>query len=280
MQTKGDLLLSNILRVYNNIVTLLRAYSEAGEKSTTVKILTEDDREIEVKVGSYREMQIELQKILKKFDSLINNRTFKLDSDGKIRTYQQTSLLNVDYLQNFHVGSECVINPNKDIIEDFAFPIVQVPIELNTLLNTYDKIQAVCCIVESGFENIKQDVTLIELDHLIKIGKVNASTYNRTLEIRKKQIEMFGTFDVISAEDNGKAGEYRIHLNTLFYGSRISLENNILLAEGDKLVSKDGQYSYVIKKVNTDIREVIVAFESQYTNETQNRNYRKSQRTA
>ena len=233
--TKGDKLLSDILLNYENLITLLKAYADASNSDQVVKLRKYDGTEESVSIKSYGNLLKDLNNIQSQFNSLINSETYRLQSNGEIVTYKRTSLLNIDHLKVFQLGAECVVNPNKDIIENFVFPLVQLPIELDKIIESQNSVQANCYIIENGFELIPDNVSFLELNNLIKTGKVTAKDFTRTLQVKKKPIGLYGTFDIINVTDTGEAQTYNVELNTLLYGSTMSLENNIQLKTGVNL---------------------------------------------
>ena len=244
--TKGDKLLSDILLNYENLITLLKAYADASNSDQVVKLRKYDGTEESVSIKSYGNLLKDLNNIQSQFNSLINSETYRLQSNGEIVTYKRTSLLNIDHLKVFQLGAECVVNPNKDIIENFVFPLVQLPIELDKIIESQNSVQANCYIIENGFELIPDNVSFLELNNLIKTGKVTAKDFTRTLQVKKKPIGLYGTFDIINVTPTGDAQTYNVELNTLLYGSTLSLENNIQLKPGDKLVTRDGSSEFEI----------------------------------
>lgn len=244
--TKGDKLLSDILLNYENLITLLKAYADASNSDQVVKLRKYDGTEESVSIKSYGNLLKDLNNIQSQFNSLINSETYRLQSNGEIVTYKRTSLLNIDHLKVFQLGAECVVNPNKDIIENFVFPLVQLPIELDKIIESQNSVQANCYIIENGFELIPDNVSFLELNNLIKTGKVTAKDFTRTLQVKKKPIGLYGTFDIINVTNTGEAQTYNVELNTLLYGSTLSLENNIQLKTGDKLVTPDGSSEFEI----------------------------------
>lgn len=258
MDSKASKLFSRMELLYENLLNLLLAQSTADSEDRKVTLRAEDGSTREITIKSYETVQKELNRISNNFQQLTSDKSYWLNKDGSVKVYKQTSAMNAEYINVNNIPSEAVSFSNTDLIEDFIFPIVKLPIELDKNLKITDSVNCIVYDVTYGFENVKDNITLVELEHMLSTGKITGSKYNRKLDIKKKQVELYGSFNIESILATNDMGTSRkdVILNTVYYSNKFSLTPNLQLKVGDVLVSNDGSVEYTVAGLIPEQRKV------------------------
>lgn len=259
METKGEVLLKRMNIMYQNIYSLLTAFQQASTDSDSIEVtlLNEDGTTTTVTVNSFQELQQEINRIDNNFKSLTTSPSYILDSDGTISSYQKTTFMNAEYLENFTLdGSNCVVD-NTSLIEDLVYPTVKLPITLNDDIIKTDIYCKVYDVTE-GFENIPNEPKQINLEYLQTTGDIYCDEYERKLEIEKQQVQYFGKFTIENVSVGDTSNEFIITTDTVKYESKYNLGSNIDLKIGDFLVMNTGNTKFQISDINKFAKQITI----------------------
>jgi hypothetical protein len=265
METSAQELLRNMELLYENIYNLLIGFqrstsSQNTNETITVQLRKRDGTFETVTVNSFQQIQAEINRIANNFSALTNSNglSYILNSDGSISQFLKTSFINAEYIasEDIILGSEGVVS-NNSLISDFMTPLVKIPVSLPTQLRT-PVIARVYEIIE-GWDNIQDNITLLELSTMISNGDVISRREQvKELQLQKEQIRYFGKFNVESVNQTS-LNNYRLILNTVRYTGLNVNGNNIDLKIGDELITSSGSGRYRITNINiqTNVVDVV-----------------------
>lgn len=251
MKSSTEEIVQEMSLLYRNIYSLLSGFQLATKSnldSITIKLEKEDGTFEEVSVNSFQKLQNELSRLDNNFKALTNidNLAYILDATGQISQIHKTSFMNAEYLSNFKIDENCVVDKTS-IINNLIFPNVKIPVSIDSKLKS--GILARMFDVTSGFEEIKEDSTILDIKYLIQNGTVIAEESQLKLELQKEEIKYHGLFGIISI-DSIKSNIYSITLTDTKYSSINSIGKNIDLKVGDFLVSKSGASKFKITYID------------------------------
>lgn len=251
MNSSLQVLFEKLELLYENTFNLLNGIQQASNSNSGVIEIPIKDKNgnvTYVTINSFQNLQNELTRIDNNFKSLLNenNISYVLNGDGSISQVTKTSFMNAEYLQNFSVDNNAIID-HTSIVENLVFPTVKIPITIDSSIRT--PIFARCYEITSGWENIPDSVNMINLEYLINSGDVIASMHEHNLELEKEQVKLFGKFTTtgVSTLDNEN---FSVTLNTIKYSSLNSNGNNLELKVGDFLAASSGAAKYEIVSIN------------------------------
>lgn len=237
--------------LYENTFNLLKGMQDASSGNVgniEVPLKDEDGNVTMVTINSFQQIQEELVRIDNNFKSLLNtdNVSYVLNGDGSLSQVTKTSFMNSEYLSNFSVDPNAIID-RTSIVENLVFPCVKIPVTVDSTVRT--DIRAFVYDVTSGWENIPDNVSVANMRYLIDNGDVIASTYEHVLKLEKEQVNLFGKFTVtsVTAIDSNT---FTVILNTIKYTSINSVGNNLDLKVGDMMVTKSGAGKFQITNIN------------------------------
>ena len=261
METKAEVLLKRMERLYKNIYNLLEAFQYASSNKTnsqiTAELIDENNVVKKLPVNSFLQLQQEINRIDNNFKSLLTQPSYVLNSDGSLEQYHKTTFLTAEYLDNFYFdGSQCIIDKNS-MIEDFVYPTVKLPILINQDIirtNIYCKVFE----ISKGWESIPDNAKEIHLVKLNQDGKLFYRDYVRELKLEKKKIKYFGNFTIESVKAVGSnlPNVFNVTLDKTQYTSVELLGDTLQLNIDDILVSASGMTKYRIQDLDTFTRVV------------------------
>lgn len=251
MKSSTEEIVQEMGLLYRNIYSLLTGFQLATKSnldSIIIKLEKEDGTFEEVSVNSFQKLQNELSRLDNNFKALTNidNLSYILDATGQISQIHKTSFMNAEYLSKFNISENCVVDKTS-IINNLIFPNVKIPITIDSTLKT--GILARMFDVTSGFEDIKEDSTILDIKYLIQNGSVIAEESQLKLELQKEEVKYHGLFGIVSI-DSVKSNIYSITITDTKYSSINSIGKNIDLKVGDFLVSKSGASKYKITYID------------------------------
>ncbi len=261
METKAEVLLKRMERLYKNIYNLLDAFNKASQNKSnstiTAELYDENNNIKQIKVNSFLQLQQEINRIDNNFKSLITQPSYILASDGTLSMYEKTTFLTAEYLDSFYFdGSKCIID-KESMIEDFVYPTIKLPIIINKdiLQNTiYCKIYE----ITKGWDEIQDNIKEINLQYLNNNGKLFYKDYSRSLKIEKQKVKYHGKFTIENVAATNISNTFNVILDKIRYTSINNLGDNINLQVGDILVSETGMSKYQIKDLDTFNRIVTI----------------------
>lgn len=247
MKSSTEEMVKEMGLLYRNIYNLLVGFQLATKSnldSITIKLEKEDGTFEEVAVNSFQKLQNELSRIDNNFKALTNidNLSYILDATGQISQIHKTSFMNAEYLSNFVINDNCIVD-NTSIVNNLIFPNVKIPVQIDSTLKS--GILARIFDVTSGFDEIKNDATILDIKYLIQTGSIIAEESQLKLELQKEEVKYHGVFGIVSIESS-KSNMYSVTLTDTKYSSINSIGKNIDLKIGDFLVSKSGASKYKI----------------------------------
>lgn len=254
MRSNAEVLFSNLETIYNNIFNLLDGFQKAasnnqGNKPIKVTLnMPNNQGEKEITINSFQHIISELNRLNQNFDQLTRDSQYIISENGEVKKFKKLSALNAEYISEFKHSDFCLVDENKSLFNDFIFPQIKLPIQLDSKLSSTDKVLVKIYEIKSGFEKIKDNIKELELNRLIETGEVIGSAYTRYVEPSKRQITHFGKFNIENFEIAGLTS-YRVKLNTLFYGSKFTLKDNLELKVDDILVHADSNTNFKITNV-------------------------------
>lgn len=260
METKAEIMLKRMERLYKNIYNLLEAFQYAATDKTNSNIsaeLVDENNNIKnVQINSFLQLQQEINRIDNNFKSLVTQPSFVFDSDGTISQYNKTTFLTAEYLEKFSFdGTNCIIDKSS-MIEDFVYPTIKLPILINQDIIRTD---IYCKVYEitSGWNSIGENPKEYSIQKLYSDGKITYKDYSRTLKLDKQIIKYFGKFTIESINNNSLTpNEFIVTLDKVEYTSREKIGDNIQLQIDDILVSASGMTKYKVKDLNVFTRIV------------------------
>ena len=261
METKAEVLLKRMERLYKNIYNLLEAFQYASSNKTnsqiTAELIDENNVVKKLPINSFLQLQQEINRIDNNFKSLLTQPSFVFNSDGSLSQYQKTTFLTAEYLDNFYFdGSNCIIDKNS-MIEDFVYPTIKLPILINQDIIRTD-IYCKVFEISSGWESIPENPKEIHLRKLNQDGRLFYKDYVRELKLNKKQINYFGKFTIESVKAAGSAlpNVFTVTLDKVYYTSTELIGDTLQLNINDILVSASGMTKYRIQDLDTFTRVV------------------------
>lgn len=260
MKTTIEELFDSMTILYENIYNLLKGFQEATvseRNDITVPIKSLTGVVEQVKINSFQKLQNELARLDSNFKSLINsdNLSYVVNADGSISQVARTSFINAEYLNNFKIDSNCIVD-KKTFINDLIYPNVKIPITLADKKLLSD-VQCTMFDVAFGYDKLKNgETSLLDIKYLISTGEVEATETLRTLQVEKDKVQYFGKFTVISSDavDN----KFNIILSDIKYSSLNSIGKSIDLKVGDMLVSKSGAAKFKIDEIDKFSKKLAV----------------------
>lgn len=255
MQSEIEIMVSKLEILYENIFALIKAQNLAATSNSnsdiTVTLKNLDGTVYTQTINSFQKIQQELTRIDANFKSIINkdNIAYFLDASGKISQYAKTSFMSAEVLQNFNFTDTAIVD-NVSIVNDLIYPNVKLPITIDSTIKT----DILCKTLEiiTGWTEIGENPTLIQLEYLKKQGKVTYKETNRILQLDKEQIKYFGKFNIESIQfDNSNSNICTVALDKINYEGINSIGNSISLKIGDLMVSKSGASEYQITNIDT-----------------------------
>jgi len=261
MKTSAEELLDKLELLYENIFSLLDGFQQASTtigSTITVPIKKEDGTVVMTPINSFQKLQQELSRIDSNFKSLTsaNNISYILQADGSISQYTKTSFMNAEFLSSFNFdGNNCIVD-NASNIDDLVFPMVKLPIEIDSKI--VSDIHCRILDITNGFENIKENPTLLDIDYLYNLGKVGYQEIDRTLSLQKEQVKYFGKFTIESIVNGTLPSTYKLILNSCMYTGLNTIGNSINLKAGDLLVSSTGSSKYQINEIDVYSKTLLV----------------------
>ncbi len=258
METKAEVLLKRMDRLYKNIYNLLEAFQYASTntgQNIFVELIDEKNNIKKLPVNSFLQLQQEINRIDNNFKSLTTQPSYVLSGDGTLSQYSKTTFLTAEYLENFSFdGSKCVIDKTS-MVEDFVYPTIKLPIEIHKDIirsEIYCKIYD----ISSGWDYIPDNPKQINIEKLYQDGKLFYKDYSRTLKLEKQQVEYFGRFTIETVKAGSSSNTFIVTLDKTQYTEIGSLGDNKPLAIGDILVSTSGITKYQIKDFDSFTRTV------------------------
>jgi hypothetical protein len=253
MFSEGEILFKNMERLYENIYNLCMAFQTASTTNIEdiyVDLKNADGSISRVKVNSFQKILNELNRIDNNFTSITNDSglSYILNADGSISMQEKVSFFNAEYIDKFNLDPDNLVIDRTSIVDDLITPTVKLPIELNDTLFQNSEIFCRMFDVSFGWEDIPDDCSILNMEYLYGIGKINYKEVNRTLSLQKQQVQYFGKFNTESVIVKEQFIE--VILNNILYTGLNIVGNNIELKIGDTLVSKSGTAKYLIIDVN------------------------------
>lgn len=252
MESSAEKLLSNIEIFYQNIYNLLVAFQQsttALNQNIEVTLTNLDRTTSVVNVNSFQKILQELSRIDANYKSLISsdNLSYTIGADGSISQQTKTSFMNAEYLENFTIDVDNLKIDRNPNIDDLVFPSVKLPITLDN--NIRSNIFCRIFDIVSGYENIPENPTILDIEYLYTNGELQYSEINRSLELQKQQVKYFGKFttEVCVTESSNI---YDVILNSVQYTGLNIIGNAIDLKNGDILVSSTGSSKYQISNLD------------------------------
>ena len=251
MQSSTEKIVGEMSILYRNIYNLLTGFQLATKSnldSIIIKLEKDDGTFEDVSVNSFQKLQNELYRIDNNFKALTNidNLSYILDSTGQISQIHKTSFMNAEYLSNFIIDDNCIVDKTS-IINNLIFPNVKIPITIDSKLRS--GILARIFEITTGFDEIKEDATILDINYLMQSGNVIAVENQLKLVLEKEKVTYHGVFGIINI-DSVKSNIYTITLNETKYSSINSIGNSIDLKNGDFLVSKSGASKFKILHID------------------------------
>lgn len=250
MKSSAEKLFDKIEILYENIYNLLIGFQQASTTNFTdieVPIKKLDGTVENMKINSFQQIQQELNKLSENFKSLTNtdNISYVVNGDGSLSQVTKTSFINTEYLENFHVDDICFID-KRSVINDLIYPMVKIPVTIDSTIRT--PIRCTIYDVSIGFESIKDDATILDIQYLISTGEIIAKEYVRTLELEKEQVRYFGYFSVLNVKS--ESNSFEVKLGNIQYKSINSIGESIDLKVGDLLCNKEGTAKFQITYID------------------------------
>lgn len=262
MKTSAEILLKRMERLYENIYNLLSAFQAASTNNgQNIKVQLKDDngKYTEHTVNSFMQIQQELNRIDANYRQLVAKSSYSIDSSGQITTYNKVSYLNADFLENFTFnGNECIVDKNS-FVEDFVYPTIKLPININKDI-TNNSIYCRVYDIIKGWDAIPDNPKEINLQYLKNnVGSVDYKDYSREIQLEHHKVNYFGKFSINRVEaDEKNQNVFVLELDTVNYTSKEVLGNNHVLKIGDQLVSNTGSTKYQITDIDTFTRTINV----------------------
>lgn len=259
MKSSLQLLFERIELMYENTFNLLKGFQQANSSSLDkiiVPIKNEDGTINNVEINSFQMLQSEMVRIDANFKSLLNadNISYVLNGDGSISQTTKTSFMNAEYLSQFNIDRNCIIDKSS-IIENLVFPNVKIPITVDSSLRS-----AVRCFafdIIDGWEKIGENPTMLDIRYLIENGDVVAEEYQHSLDLEKEQVKYFGKFSITNCIQIDSEN-WKVTLSDTQYQSLNSIGNSIDLKIGNLLVSKGGSGKFMITEINKFKKDVTI----------------------
>lgn len=261
MRTEAEILLAKLERLYVNIYNLLEGFQQAStdNKDVMVNLIDESGTNKTVTINSFQQVLSELKRLTTNVENLTSYKTYNITKDGVVTTYNKITPLKAEPIFNIEHGMIAGIDNNREFVENLMFPIVKLPIILDRGLAVFESIRCKQYNITYGFENIPDNVTELELEHLIANNQVIGTFFERNLSVQKKEITLFGKFNVEDYElvENNLV---KVKLDTLLYGSTDSLGKTITLKVNDVLVDVVENNEFIVKEI--DINRNTVTLQS------------------
>lgn len=255
-KSTAEILFDNISRMYRNIYNLELAFQQAASNPTAsiinVTLENEDGTTKVVPVNSFQKIQQELSRIDNNYKSLISsdNLSYTVQADGAITQQTKTSFINAEFLSNFNFDGESCIVDKTSAIRDLVYPLVKIPITLDSKLMS----DVYCRTFEiiDGWDNIIDNPTLMDIDYLKQSGKITFTEINRKLELDKYQVQYFGKFTTETTKSITTEGSnvFLITLDKVKYSALTTVGDSITLKVNDLLVSANGASKYQINEID------------------------------
>ena len=266
MKTSVEKILNNIEWNFENICNLLIAFQEASNTSNsnvTVKLKDKNGIVSEYEIKSFQNILTELQRIDNNFKSLLNSDNIStiVNADGSLSQITKTTFINAYYYDTFSINPNNLIVDKNSTIQNFLFPNVKLPININIGNNSFNKVNCLMYDIDEGFNAIKENITIIELKYLIETGKVTLHSENElTLDAEKEYIKFNGQFTILDVKDNpNNLNQFKLILDKTTYSSINNISDTLNLKVGNLLADKDGTALYKIDEIDLNTKTVVVS---------------------
>lgn len=262
METSAKELINNMTMLYENIYSLLDAFQKATTTlsgGVDVSLKQKDGTTKILNVKSFQQIQEELNRIDANYQSMVssNNLSYVLSADGSISQLTKTSFINAEFLENFVFDGDSLVIDKTSNIDDLVFPNVKLPILLDSSIKS--DIRCKLLDITMGWDEILENPTLIDIDYLHSIGKINYTEIDRTLSLQKEQIKFFGKFNIEQITSlPTTSNSFEIILNSINYTGLNTIGNSIELKINDILVSKSGASKYNITYIDKFFKKITV----------------------
>lgn len=254
MKSSLQEMFENIELLYENTYNLLMGFQRAANNdstSETIQIPLKDKNGniTYVTVNSFQNLQADIQRIDENFRSITNgdNLSYLLNADGSISTILKTSFMNAEYLSEFSIDRNCIIDKSS-LIENLVFPNVKIPITIDSKIRS--DVHAFVYEIIDGWDSIGENPKMIDLEYLIETGDVVAKVYEHILSLQKEQVRYFGKFSITSISQQSE-NIWNITTDSVKYESLNSVGISVQLKVGDVLVLSNGNAKFQITEINT-----------------------------
>lgn len=261
MKSSLQILFEDIQLLYENTYNLLLGFQHASDNSSSVEnvevpIKDKNGNITYVNIKSFQNLQTDIQRLDENFRSLTNenNLSYFLNADGSVTTVLKTSFLNAEYLSQFIIDRNCIIDKTS-VIQNLIFPNVKLPITIDSKIRS--DVHAFVYEIIDGWEYIKDDPKMIDIEYLIETGDVIAKVYEHKLSLEKEQVKYFGKFSVTSISQQNE-NSWNLILDTLNYESLNSVGSSVQLKIGDVLVLSNGNAKFEIIDINIFNNSLVV----------------------
>lgn len=257
MKTSAERILNNIEWNYENVVSLMIAFSEATKttnQDVEVSLKDKNGKITKHKINSFQSVINELKRIDNNFISLLNtdNISYIINGDGSLSQITKTNFSNSIYFDIFNYDKDSLIVDKNSMIRNFIFPNVKLPINIQTGNNAIDNVNVLMFDVNSGFEKLPEDIKLSDLKYRISTGNIVLNSEEEITVPREKQyVRYHGKFTVLQSIQNpNNSNEFTINLDSLMYSSVNSISDNLKLKVGNLLADSEGVSVFEITEID------------------------------
>lgn len=259
MKSSLQQLFEQLELLYENTYNLLSGFQEASRTALdkiSVPIKNADGTITNVEINSFQQLHTEMSRIDANFKSLLNadNISYVLNGDGSISQTTKTSFINAEYLSQFKIDSNCIIDKTS-IIGNLVFPNVKIPITVDSSLRS--DIRCFAYNVTDGWDKIPEECTMVNMEYLIERGDVIAEEYQHVLGLEKEQVKYFGKFTITNCNQIDSEN-WKLVLSGVQYQSLNSIGISIDLKVGDLMATKNGSAKFEIKEINKFKKEITI----------------------
>lgn len=254
MKSSLQKLFERIELLYENTYNLMLGFQRAANGDGSIEdiqipIKDENGNVTYITVNSFQHLQADIKRIDENFRSITNgdNLSYLLSADGSISTVLKTSFINAEYLSDFNISRNCLIDKTS-VVDNLVFPNVKIPITIDSKIRS--DVHAFVYEIIDGWDSIGDNPKMIDVEHLIETGDVIAKVYEHSLQLQKEQVRYFGKFAITSIEQKTE-NSWRITTDTLMYESLNAVGNSVQLKIGDVLVLSNGNAKFQIDELNT-----------------------------
>ena len=142
MKSSLQKLFERIELLYENTYNLMLGFQRAANgdgslEDIQIPIKDENGNVTYITVNSFQHLQADIKRIDENFRSITNgdNLSYLLSADGSISTVLKTSFINAEYLSDFNISRNCLID-KISVVDNLVFPNVKIPITIDSKIRS------------------------------------------------------------------------------------------------------------------------------------------------